>query len=204
MAGSKRKLFERIVYAGLRPTVPGSQAAPQAGALRRFLSRLLTGSTPKDPLYLSNRSWKQKLRLVLLVSAPIVLVLGVASYYVLAPPAPADQRPESLTPAEVAAKTAILPKDFSVPQNTDLQIVEVAVENAPGGSFVAGVLRNNSGVRYGGAELTFDLTDSDGSQVGAASTRVAAIDPKGMLRFRFAVPQRHADVALVREVRGYF
>jgi hypothetical protein len=66
------------------------------------------------------------------------------------------------------------------------------------------MLRNNSRVRYGGAELVFDLADQDGSQVGAAATRVGTIDPRGQVRFRFEIPQRRATTALVREVRGSF
>jgi hypothetical protein len=133
-----------------------------------------------------------------------VLVLGVAGWVLLAPPEPADKPPAPLTPAQVAAKTPILPNGFTVSQNDNLQVVEVSVEKAPDGRYVVGTLKNTTGRRYRSAELAFDLTDEDGSQVGAATTRVAAVEPNGNVRFRFPVPQRNASIALVREVRGSF
>lgn len=176
MAGPIRKFLESLVYAGLKP----------AG--------------PADPLYLTNRTWKQKLRTVLLVSLPVLAVVGVALYAMLRPPTLPENRPATPTAAEIAASTPILPDNFSLPQNTDLQIIQASVTR-DGGTHVAGVLKNNTSRRYAGAELSFHLTDEDGSQVGGASTRLGLIEPRATVPFRFPIPQKNAAFVLVREVR---
>ncbi|HWQ52424.1 MAG TPA: FxLYD domain-containing protein [Bryobacteraceae bacterium] len=194
MAGSIRKLFASLKNPGVTPT---GKPAPS------LWDRLLAGPTPSDPLYLSNRTWKQKLRLGLVVMVPVLVVVAVAAYAMLTPPTLTDTPPETLTPAQVAARTPVLPKGFTLPQNTDLQIMEVTVDRT-GGMFVAGTLKNNASRRVAGAELVFDLADQDGSQVGSASTRVESVEPNGTLHFRFPIPHKNAAFVLVRELRPSF
>ena len=200
MAGLIRKFLQSIAYAGLKPEQRG--APPPRGAAHGLWTRLIQGPAPKDPLYLSNRTWPQKLRLGLLVSAPILIVLGVAAYTILTPPPRIDKPPSELTAAEIAARTAVLPKDFTLQQNTDLQIVEAAVDRSANPHQVTGILKNNTARRYRAAELAFDLTDEQGSQVGGASTSVGNVEPQATLQFRFPIAQRNARFVFVREVRG--
>ena len=171
--------------------------------LRAACDRLLAGPSPSDPLYLSNRTWKQKLRLGLLVCGPVVAVAAVAAYMALTPPTLPEKPPESLTPDQVAARTAVIPEGFRVAQNTDLEIVEVSIDRSDG-MHVAGVLKNNTARRFASAELSFNLTDEDGSQVGGAGGRVEAIGPHHTVRFRFPVAQKNAAHVLVREVNGAY
>ena len=200
MAGSIRKFFESLAYTGLKPAPRGS--APKQGRARQLWDRLLNGGpVPNDPLYLSNRTWLQKARPAVLIAIPIVMVIGLTGYVMLTPPTPVDKPPSQLTPAELAARTATLPKDFSVRQNTDLQVVEVSVEKG-GSSEVTGVLKNQTQRSFASAELTFDLTDDAGSQLGGVSTRVGAIGPGATVPFRFPVAQKGVAFVLVREVRG--
>lgn len=202
MAGPLGKFVKSLVYAGLEPASHGG-AAPRRGRVRRLWDRLLTGGpSPSDPLYLTNRTWKQKLRVALVASTPVLIVLGVAAWAMLAPPQAVDKPASQPSPAEIAARTAILPKDFTLPQNTDLQVTDVTVEKTAGACFVVGTLRNNTARRFAGADLSLDLTDETGSQVGAVSTRAEAIEPNASAVFRFAIPQRRATFVLVREVHG--
>ena len=201
MAGSIRKFFESLAYAGLKPIPHGGQS--QRGRLRTHWDRLVTGGpSPSDPLYLSNRNWKQKLRLWLVVSSPLAVMIGTAAYIMLAPPPANQKQPTQMTSTEIAAQTAIIPQGFTVAQTTDLQVTEVTVENTGGGAFVVGILKNNTGRSFGGADLTFDLTDEKGSQVGAAGARAEAIGPNGTVRFRVPIAQRNATFVLVREVHS--
>lgn len=198
MAGSLRKFFESLVYAGLKPSGGKAAAPPKA---QGFWDRLLAGPSPADPLYLSNRTWKQKLRTALLVAVPVLVVVGAATYAMLRPPTLPEKRPESLTPAEIAARTPILPENFTVQQNTDLQVVEVGIVRENGAQTISGTLKNNSRRRWAGADLSFDLADQEGSQVGGASTHVGTIEPRATVPFRFSIPHKNAAFVLVREIR---
>ena len=67
---------------------------------------------------------------------------------------------------------------------------------------MTGVLKNQTQRSFASAELTFDLTDDAGSQLGGVSTRVGAIGPGATVPFRFPVAQKGVAFVLVREVRG--
>ena len=202
MASSLRKLWESVVYAGLKPVTPGKP--PERGKLRKFWDRLLLGTAPADPLYLSNRTWKQKVRVGAIIGSPLVVVLGVVIYALTSPPPVTDKPPSELTPEEIAARTPIIPKDFTVSQNTDLQIVEVTVDKSTDPNTVTGTLKNNTGTYYSSAALSFDLTDEEGSAVGGVSTTVLKVEPHSSMAFRFPIPHRNAAFVLVREARGKY
>jgi hypothetical protein len=182
----------------MKSAMAGSNKKP----VRSLWDRLLTGRTPSDPLYLSNRTWRQKLPLALLVCTPVLAAAAAAAYFMLTPPTPAHKPPASLTPAEIAARTPLIPDNLTVVQNTDLQVVEAAVDRAA--MQVYGSLKNNTARRYAAAELAFDLADPLGSQVGRAATRVTGIEPYGSHAFRFAIPHKRAAVVVVREVRPVY
>jgi hypothetical protein len=204
--GRLRQFFESVVYAGLKPT--GAPVPPPRtgwlGRLKRAWDRLLSGSMPTDPLYLSNRTWKQKLKVASAVCAPVLIVVGIFVYSLLTPPPAPEKPPVELTPAEVAARTQIIPKDFKVPQNVDVQVGEVSVDRTSTPNRISGTLQNVSEKRFSNVELTFDLTDQDGSQVGGARTVVPDIGPHATKNFSFAIPQHNAKFVLVRETRPIF
>jgi hypothetical protein len=201
MAGSLRKFFDSILYAGLKPNVPGK---PPEQAKRKLWDRILVGKTPVDPLYLSNRTWKQKLRMWLLAGSPVVIVLGAVLFGLMTRPNTMDKPPSDLRPEEIAARTPILPKDFTVSQNTDLQIVEVSVDKNSNPQAITGTLKNNTGRFYTSAELTFDLTDEGGSAIGGASVTLQKLEPHSSTPFRFPIPQHNAAFVLVRDARGLY
>jgi len=179
-----------------------AQQPKRSGRLRGLWDRILSGPAPTDPLYLSNRTWKQKARLAAYFGVPLAVVVGVVLYSLLSPP-PAVEKPYSEpSAAEVAARTAIIPKDFKLEQSTDLQVVEVGVDRSSLPHHVTGILRNNTSMRFGGAELTFDLTDDKGSRVGSTVALVDDIQPLTTMRFATTIPQRNVTYVLVREVKS--
>lgn len=206
MGKGLRRFLESVVYAGLKPA--GASVPPPRsgwrGRLKKAWDRLLGGSMPQDPLYLSNRSWKQKLKVAAAVSAPVLIVVGIFVYSLLTPPPAPEKPPLELTPAEIAARTQIIPKDFKVPQNVDVQVAEVFIDRASNPHRISGTLQNVSEKRFGSVELSFDLTDQDGSQVGGASTVVPDVAPRAIKSFSFPIPQRNAAFVLVRETRPVF
>ncbi|MFB3828249.1 MAG: FxLYD domain-containing protein [Bryobacteraceae bacterium] len=159
---------------------------------------------PSDPLYLSHRTWKKKLWIGLAIGAPPAIAAGVALYALLSPPPAAERPPSEPSAADVAARTEIVPKDFRINQSTELQIVEVGVDRKAIPHHITGLLRNSTNMRFSGAEVTVDLTDAKGSQVGAAVARVDDIPPHTTVRFATEIPQKNVVYVLVREVKSRY
>jgi len=198
--GKLRRLFESLVYAGLKPQAPGGAPAEPRSAWRAGLERFLNGTAPADPLYLSNRTLWQRTRVVVLVLAPVALLVAVLALVLSGVfKAKEPPKPKELTVAEKAAR--ILP-GFSDPirlsTNRDLEVLEVHVEHSNPRA-VAGTVRNNTGRTIGSADIVFDLTDDRGSRLGAVSTRVEKLPPHATAAFRFPVEQDDADLVMVRE-----
>ena len=138
----------------------------------------------------------------LIIGTPLAIVFGFVLYGLFAPPALQRAALRTGAGGDRGAHPQVIPKDFSITQNTDLQIVEVAVDKSTTPNTVTGTLKNNTGQFYSAAELTFDLTDEEGSAVGGVSTKVLKIDPRSTTPFRFPIAQRNAAFVLVREARG--
>jgi hypothetical protein len=175
------------------------------------VERFVAGNAVNDPLYVTNRSFGQKLRMGLLVGTPI-LAIGALIYLALdqafdrpivvernaAKVAAQNKRREPT--GEVTAK--VLPnleKDYTSEQSRDVEVVEASVSRG-GEHVLTGRVRNNSD-RVQVADLVFDVTDEEGSQLGGVSVRVDNIPAKGTAPFRIALQQRDARTALVREVK---
>jgi hypothetical protein len=198
-----RAFFESIMFAGLQPGArPGqAQRTKGLGPLRGPIDRFLSGSAPKDPMYLTNRSLGRKVRAWAVVVAPCLLVIGIVAlalsgnYFQRAEAVPKD-----MTAAEVARK--ILPniaKDIKIETNRDVEVVEVRVERAPELK-LTGSLRNNSARNFAAVDVVFNLTDSTGSEVGAVNGHIENLAPKSVKAFQIPIPQRNASFAMVREV----
>jgi len=177
-------------------------ASKKVGRIRVLWDRLLSGPMPSDPLYLSNRTWKQKVRQGAVWGVPVLVIVGVVVYALFSPPPAVEKQYVEPSAAEIAAKTPIIPKDFKVAQSNDLQVVEVGVDRTSLPHHVTGLVRNNTSMRLGAAELSFDLTDRKGSQVGSAVAVVEDVPPNSTVRFATEIPQRHVAYVLVREVRS--
>lgn len=196
-----REVLESIAYTGLKPS--GGPVAPKKvpkwleplqGRVESFLSG---GPAPNDPLYLSNRTTAQKVKAWSLVGVPCVILaaaIGVA-LYVLEPP---ESKPITQpTTAEITAK--VLPnvgKDITIAPSSDLQVVELMVAN----SRVTGIVQNAGKREIASAELVIDLTNSEGSQLGAVNTLIGRIPPSGRREFALSIKQRDATLGLIREI----
>jgi hypothetical protein len=196
-----RKFLESIVFAGMKP---GGQAAPQRdlrwlGPLRGPLERILSGGpAPSDPLYLTNRTLDQKLKSWSLIGIPcVVLFVGIGFLLSSLLDPPAAKPIKELTAAEITAK--LLPntdKDFKLGPSPDVQVLEARVD----GMRLVGKVKNISAKEIALAELVVELTDVEGSQVGAAYASVEKIPPSATRDFAVPIQQRNAANVLVREV----
>lgn len=200
-----RKWFESLAYAGMsqagaKPQKRMAWLGPLAGPVTRFLDG---GAAPSDPFYLTNRTAGQKLRQGVLIAVPCLLVLaaiGLALLGYFNSPTVLPSPSATLTPERVAAD--VLPKldrNARTDPNRDIDVTDVHVAQGRD-TKVTGKARNNTGRPIRDTELVFELMDSTGSRLGAVSTRLELILPKGTASFSFPVEQRDAAFALVREV----
>ena len=174
----------------------------------RKLERFLGGGAANDPLYLTNRTIGQKIRTGVLIGAPVI-ALGALIYMALDS---RFDRPASIEKAaaietksrqptgEITAK--VLPnldKTYISEQSKEIDVLEASVSRDASPE-LSGKLRNNTDGIVRVADLVFDITDQEGSQLGGISVRVENIPPKGTATFRMSLPQKTARSALVREV----
>lgn len=200
MSGRLRRIFESIAYTGLKPNAPARNSeGGKPGRLRGLLDRLIAGRAPTDPFYLTNRTWKQKLRSGLAIGIPCVLVaaavaLGLSHLY-----APKTAPPREPTPAEIVAN--LLPdleKTVDATQK-EVEILEIHPDTA-GSPRIVGTLRNNTD-RTISVEFTVDLTDSKGSKIDAVTERVEEAPARTNVPFQFPIKDKDAAIAVTRSVR---
>jgi hypothetical protein len=202
MANRFQRFFESIAYAGLRPSgapQKESQGWRWLGPLREPLERFLSGGRQMDPLYLSNRTWSQKLKLALVIAAPCVLLLGALAFIFGYRLAPKTAPPHQQTSAEIVAR--LLPdleKTVQIPEYKDAEILEIRVDRS-GAPKVTGRLHNRTSHELS-VEFTVDFTDESGSRVGAEVERVEKAPPGSTVPFTFPIRDSRSAFPLVRDV----
>jgi hypothetical protein len=199
-----RRFFESLVYAGLKPSggVPPEPESPRRpGKLRDKIELFFYGGRPSDPLYLTNRTWKQKLRAPLLIGIPTVVVFIALALVFTNVYSPKTAPPKQPTPAELMAN--LLPdlqKTVHINTYTDAEITALRVVRGEGPPKVSGTLKNKTD-RVISVELDVDLADVNGSRVGSLTERVSKAQPNGVTQFEFPAGNSAAVYALVRKMR---
>jgi hypothetical protein len=180
----------------------------RADAFAKRLERFFTGGRSHDALYVTNRTTGQKIRFFLLIGTPVLAIaifLSLAMLNYFDPPV----RPEGAVVAkaptgEVTAK--ILPhvdKDLAVSTeySRDIEVLEAAVSRS-GEHTISGKIRNTTDHTVTLAELIFDVTDDEGSQLGGVSVRIENVPAHAIMPFKTVLQQQNARSALVREVHS--
>jgi len=205
MPKSFREAIESILFVGMKPGVPSS--APKVkrwyGPLWKPLERFLSGGAANDPLYISNRTGRQRIGFWLALAAPFALVGGMM-FAVFGFVRQREAVVQEVTPAQRAA--ALLPRDLDrnfavVNVHPDLDVLEVKVDRN-GAPRLVGTVRNRTEKTLAHAEVAFDLADAAGSRVGAVSVELENVPPLGIAPFTVPVSQGSAVLAFVREVRS--
>ena len=198
-----RELFESIVFAGMKPGArPGqTQGMKWLGPLRGTVERLLSGSAPPDPLYLSNRSLSRRILSWSLVVIPCLFIVGLVALtlsndYFDPPPA----APQKESPAEEAARKTLpnLARDVKIDSNRDVEVVQVRVDRSA--RKVAGTVRNNTAHAIAGTDVVFNLANTSGSQIGAVKHHIENLPPKTTRDFEFPIKLQDAAFVMVREL----
>jgi hypothetical protein len=198
MANRFRNFIESIIYAGMKPGAQSAEGAPAAkpGLFARFLS----APAPSDPLYLTNQTFGQKARRILLTVSPLLVVIaGVLVAFSLFRPK-VDKAPRELTPAEVRAKVLpALNQEIKLDSNRDLEVTEVHFEHG-GSSLMVGNLRNKTDHQIIQAVVVFELADPSRTELGAVTVTETNLAPGTVRTFKKPIEQTNAMYALVREV----
>jgi hypothetical protein len=184
------------------PHADGKTVTPPArpGSVRDRFRRFLDGPDIHDPLYLTNRSLGQRVRLGLLVGTPVVIVCTLVALAVSNKIAKNTAPPVEVSAAEIAARSMPeLNQSLKVPMNTDLQVEQAAVEPVSP-PYVSGTMRNTSDRRYPYARAIFDLADATGSEIGTVSAELHDLAPHSVVKFRFPIQQTGAVFVLLREI----
>jgi hypothetical protein len=199
-----RRFIDSVVFAGLKPDAPREQAKGTRwlGPLRGLANRVLSRPAPSDPLYLSNRTFDQRVKLWLAIAVPCLILagvtaLGLSHFFQAKLPGPAPE------PSAAVLAAKLLPnvdKTLKIEVNQDVQVLEAHVE-LEGGAKLTGTARNNTDHLIHTAKIVFNLTDQGGSQVGAVSAQVENLAPNATVRFQVPIEQTNAAFALVREVQ---
>lgn len=202
--GKLRAFFESLAYAGLKPQAPGAAAPKPAGEWRQRFERFLTKPADADPLYLSNRTVWQTMRVWVALLVPAVIVLAVLIVAWSGAFRGKDgPKLRELTAAEKSAR--ILPNfnaKIQLPTNRDLDVQDAHVEHGSP-TRVAGLVKNNTDHAIASAEMAFDLLDLRWSRLGAVSTTVANLPPHSATPFQFTVSQDAAEHVMVRDYQTH-
>ena len=199
-----RRFIDSVVFAGLKPDAHREQAKRMRwlGPLRGLLERVLFMPAPSDPLYLSNRTFDQKVKVGLAIAVPCRIVVGVTAlglshFFRAKGPGPAAE----VSGAELAKK--LLPnmdRSIKIEINKDVQVLDAHVVRE-GGMKVVGAVKNNTDRLIPTTEIVLNLTDAMGSQLGAVRARVDNLAPNAPGSFQIPIEQTDAAFALVREVQ---
>jgi hypothetical protein len=98
-----------------------------------------------------------------------------------------------------ASRPALLAGLTGLEAGSDIEVVELRVERSAGVR-LAGTLRNKTTRTIASAYISCDLTDADGTQLGAVSIHVENIPPSGVRNFDQPLKQASAAFVLVREI----
>lgn len=170
------------------------------GPLRGPVERFLSGGGNQDPLYLSKRTMGQRLLHFAKVGVPLLVVAGIA-LYIFARSRKADQAPEVLSPAEIAAKMLPnLSQPIHVDTNNDIAVLQVSL-NHDSGDKVVGELQNTTDHEIENGDVDFTLTAASGTQLGTINVKVKKLPAGAKVAFSEPITQREAVFAQVREVR---
>jgi hypothetical protein len=169
--------------------------------LRERFETFLSGRAPTDPLYLTNRTWKQKLKLAGLIALPVLVLavligIGSTDPFHLNKADPYEHPLKEVAP-KVASKP--LPDPKLAPKDLDVINIRILTDVSP--PVVTGIVRNNTGQDVESAEVSYYLADHNNSVIGTESTSVQNVRAHDSVTFRTSLKTVDAQYVLVRDVR---
>jgi hypothetical protein len=194
--------IEKIIFAGMKSggTAP-ALAAKQRGPLRRAVDAYLSGGRNHDPLYLSNRTWKDHFLVGLRIAIPLLSLAGAGIWYIKTQVVPKPPPKYDLSPAEILAKLQ-LPDLSGVKSEArrEVEVVEAVIVRGASPA-LAGMVRNSSAHVLASAEVDFDIADTNGARLSTQTVQFRDLAPSAEARFRVSIADAKAQIAIVRAIR---
>jgi len=176
-------------------------------ALAAKIESFLSGGRVADPLYISNRTLGQKIRVALLVTLPAVAFIGVAVVAMdrHSNPRPrADKEPSATPEAARPIASKLLPdieKNFTTEYSKDIDILEGRVSSGSQRT-LSGKVRNRTNHLVRLADIVFSVRDLDGSELGVVAVKVENIAPHATAAFHLKLDHPTAAAVIVQEVHS--
>jgi len=170
--------------------------------LRARIEIFISGRAPDDPLYLTNRTWQQKLKIAALIAAPVLLLIALVTigstdlFRLHKVDHPYEHPPTEAPPPSVPEKH--LPDPIS--DSMDLEVVNIRIARDAHPPVVTGTVRNKTGRKVDCAEVSYYLANTKGSLVGTDTTDVANVGPHASVNFRMVLKIADAEYVFVRDV----
>lgn len=89
------------------------------------------------------------------------------------------------------------------PSKPDLEVLETHSVSEGFARYVAGTVKNNSGRKYGYAQVEINLYDKDGNQVGSTLANVNNLEPGATWKFKAIILEDSATSFKVKGVTGF-
>jgi len=202
MVGNSGRWWERIVFAGMKSGKPGPASQPKPrNAFRQALDRYLSGVRNEDPLYISNRTWKDRLATGFRLWGPLAVLIIAATWFGISRVVPKPPPKYDLTAAEVLSKLKLPDlSDVKPEPRRALEVAEVGVRR--GHSLeLAGMVRNVSSEPIESAEVDIDIAESSGTRLSTQTVKFQALAPSAEARFQVPLSDSRAQIAIVRSIR---
>ena len=89
---------------------------------------------------------------------------------------------------------------------SDLQLIESHTEPSEYGTYkyVVGTIKNNNAAKtYGYVQVTINLYDKSGAQVGSTLANINNLEPGGVWKFKAPMLQQDATSYKIKEITGF-
>jgi hypothetical protein len=169
--------------------------------IRERVDVFLSAHASDDPLYLTNRTWQQKVKGAAMIGIPAVALLALVT--AAASGVFRTHKIDTYNHTAVLEPAAALPqKHIADPGYTssDLDVMDLRIARDSHPPSVTGLVRNNTGQTVASAQVTYYLADDAGSLVASDTTDVRDILPHASVAFRRALKSANAQYVLVRDV----
>lgn len=181
---------------------------PQSSALRQHydslrvrFDRFISGRAPSDPLYLTNRTWQQKLKIAGLAAIPVVILVALvligATDVFRVQKADPYEHPLAETQPSTPREPLPEPKIAAA----DLEVVNIHITKDAKAPAITGTVRNNTNAKVDSAQISYYLADHGGSLLGTDTADVRDVRAHGSVAFRIPLKMANAEYIIVRDVR---
>lgn len=88
-------------------------------------------------------------------------------------------------------------------QKANLELMNWHWERGEYGTYIVGIVKNNANKTYGYAQVSFNLYDEHGNQVGSTLANINNLEPYGTWKFKAIVTEDNVKRAAFKEITAF-